>query len=260
MPATTGPGPSSVTDGTPEGTVLVTDLHAGPLGSNPSGIVNAAARLYFFADDGTHELWSSDGTPDGTVRLCDFLGMPAGCSAQIPTAVGHRLFFSADDGAHGVELWSSDGTPEGTVMLEDLNPGPGGSYPRDFTDAGGTLFFSADDGTHGREPWALPIPGYRPPFHRGDPNSSSTIDISDGIAIFGFLFLSDPTTLACNESADANNDGTIDISDGISLLNWLFVGGPEPAAPGPTDRPCGVDPDAAGSPGDLGCGEYPTCP
>jgi hypothetical protein len=62
-------------------------------------------------------------------------------------------------------------------------------------------------------------------FRRGDPNSSGTTDISDGIAIFGFLFLGNPATLSCKESADANNDGTIDISDGISLLNWLFIGG-----------------------------------
>jgi len=96
-------------------------------------------------------------------------------------------------------------------------------------------------------------------FHRGDPNSSGTTDISDGIAIFAFLFLGSPATLACRESADSNNDGTIDISDGIYLLSWLFTGGPEPVAPGPTDRPCGVDPDGIGSPGDVGCVEYPPC-
>lgn len=96
-------------------------------------------------------------------------------------------------------------------------------------------------------------------FHRGDPNSSGTIDISDGIAIFGFLFLGDPATLSCRESADTNNSGTIDISDGISLLNWLFTGGPAPAAPGPTDLTCGLDPDPPGSPGDLGCEAYGHC-
>jgi VCBS repeat protein/FG-GAP repeat protein len=93
-------------------------------------------------------------------------------------------------------------------------------------------------------------------FHRGDPNTSGTTDISDGIAIFGFLFLGDPPTLSCRESADANNDGTIDITDGIYLLKWLFADGPEPAAPGPTDLPCGFDPDPPGSPGDLGCESY----
>ena len=97
------------------------------------------------------------------------------------------------------------------------------------------------------------------PFHRGDPNSSGMTDISDGIAIFGYLFLGNPATLPCLESADANNDGTIDISDGIYLLNWLFVGGPEPATPGPTGAPCGFDPDPTGFPGDLGCESYDHC-
>ncbi len=106
----------------------------------------------------------------------------------------------------------------------------------------------------------LGIQDRRPRFHRGDPNASGGVDISDGITIFGHLFLRDPATLSCRESADANNDGAIDISDGIYLLSWLFTRGPEPAAPGPTDQPCGVDPDMAGSLGDLGCVQYSACP
>ena len=97
------------------------------------------------------------------------------------------------------------------------------------------------------------------PFHRGDPNSSGTIDISDSVAVFGYLFLGDPQTLSCNESADANNDGAIDISDGIYLLSWLFAGGMGPADPGPTEASCGQDPDPPGSPGDLGCEAYIPC-
>jgi hypothetical protein len=95
-------------------------------------------------------------------------------------------------------------------------------------------------------------------FHRGDPNSSGTTDITDGVDILGFLFLGGPA-LVCRESADVNNNGTIDITDGIALLNWLFLGGPEPAAPGPTTAPCGVDPDIPGSTGDLGCDSYGPC-
>jgi hypothetical protein len=96
-------------------------------------------------------------------------------------------------------------------------------------------------------------------FHRGDPDSSGTTDLSDGITIFGFLFLGDPAALSCRESADANNDGEIDITDGIYLLEWLFLGGPEPPSPGSIQSPCGVDPDPAGSAGDLGCGGYDHC-
>jgi hypothetical protein len=99
----------------------------------------------------------------------------------------------------------------------------------------------------------------RPSFHRGDPNSSGTTDISDSVATFGFLILGNPPALSCLESADANNDGAIDISDGIYLLSWLFAGGPEPAAPGPPEGPCGFDSDPPGSRGDLGCVAYPPC-
>jgi parallel beta-helix repeat protein len=99
----------------------------------------------------------------------------------------------------------------------------------------------------------------RPQFHRGDPNSSGTTDISDGFSVFGHLFGGNPASLTCAESADSNNDGTIDISDGIYLLSWLFIGGPEPAGPGPTGMPCGFDPDPPGSPGDLGCESYDHC-
>lgn len=71
----------------------------------------------------------------------------------------------------------------------------------------------------------------------------------NGIAIFSLLFLGEPSSLSCKESADANHDGTIDISDEIYLLIWLIVGGAEPAAPGPTGAPCGFDIDPLGTPG-----------
>jgi hypothetical protein len=103
---------------------------------------------------------------------------------------------------------------------------------------------------------AFPVP---PRFHRGDPDASGATDITDAIHILGYLFLGE-TAPGCKESADADNDGAIDITDGIYLLRWLFAGGPEPPAPGPAGRPCGRDPDGAGSRGDLGCAEYPACP
>jgi hypothetical protein len=99
----------------------------------------------------------------------------------------------------------------------------------------------------------------RTPFHRGDPNGSGTTDISDAITTFGYLFLAVPVALSCKESADSNSDAAVDISDGVYLLSWLFTGGPVPATPGPTETPCGFDPDPAGSAGDLGCGVYVPC-
>ena len=60
-------------DGTPEGTVLVRDIHPGPNGSNPRPWVAAGGILLLNADDGTHgrEPWVSDGTEAGTQLLKD---------------------------------------------------------------------------------------------------------------------------------------------------------------------------------------------
>jgi hypothetical protein len=95
-------------------------------------------------------------------------------------------------------------------------------------------------------------------FHRGDPNSTGGIDLSDAIGIFNFLFLGGDPPL-CREAADVDNEDGLNISDGIALLNFLFLGGDPPAPPGPTDEPCGLDPDPPGSPANLGCASYTGC-
>jgi len=96
------------------------------------------------------------------------------------------------------------------------------------------------------------------PFHRGDPNVDGTTDISDAIALLGFLFRGGAAP-SCLDSADTNDDGRLDISDGIGLLNFLFRDGASPAPPGPTTAPCGVDPQRPGSLDNLGCDAYPRC-
>jgi hypothetical protein len=90
-------------------------------------------------------------------------------------------------------------------------------------------------------------------FVRGDANADGGTDISDGIAILGFLFLGQPAKLSCERSADLDDDGTLDISDAISLLAFKFLGGRSPASPYPN---CGTDttPDA------LACASFAPCP
>jgi hypothetical protein len=95
-------------------------------------------------------------------------------------------------------------------------------------------------------------------FHRGDANDDGLLDISDGIAVLGFLFTGG-AAVDCKEAADANNDGRIDISDGVYDLAFAFLGGPSPLPPGPPGSPCGPDPDPPGSAGDLGCQSYNSC-
>src|SRR4029453_7104580 len=89
-----------------------------------------------------------------------------------------------------------------------------------------------------------------PVFHRGDSNTDGVLDISDGVAIFGFLFLGADSP-SCMEAANANNDDKLDISDGVYILSFLFSGGADLPPPGPPPMPCGEDPQ--GPPTTLGC-------
>lgn len=82
-------------------------------------------------------------------------------------------------------------------------------------------------------------------FVRGDANSDTLIDVSDGVYIFRFLFEGDVPVPPCRDSADTNDDGRIDIADGINVLDSIFI--PEDLPP-PFAEP-GQDP----TDDDLGC-------
>ncbi|HSS50899.1 MAG TPA: ELWxxDGT repeat protein, partial [Thermoanaerobaculia bacterium] len=96
------------TDGTPQGTVLVADLVAGPGSSDPQGLTVAGGRLYFSAWDEPHgrELWTSDGTAAGTHLVDDIAPGAFSSAPMLLTPVAGRLFFTADDGLVGREPWS----------------------------------------------------------------------------------------------------------------------------------------------------------
>ncbi len=77
-------------------------------------------------------------------------------------------------------------------------------------------------------------------FFRGDVNADESLDLSDPVSVFGFLFLGNEEP-ACIDSADANDDGAVDLSDGVYLLNHLFQGGAP--APPPSFRQLCPGPD-----------------
>jgi len=132
---------------------LVKDIN--PDGSSgPLSLTDVGGTVFFFADDGTHdlELWKSNGTEAGTVMVKD-INPDDYSGPDWLTNVGGTLFFSANDRIHGRELWKSDGTEAGTVMVKDIFSGPGSSWAGPCIDVGGTLFFYPDDGTHGYELW-----------------------------------------------------------------------------------------------------------
>jgi hypothetical protein len=87
-------------------------------------------------------------------------------------------------------------------------------------------------------------------FIRGDSNVDGVLDISDAVAILGFLFLGS-ASLSCDDAADVNDDGALDLSDAVKLLGCLFLGDQLP--PGTTPGQMQQDP----TPDNLGCDFYP---
>ncbi|MBI4601659.1 MAG: hypothetical protein HY721_06830 [Planctomycetes bacterium] len=68
-------------------------------------------------------------------------------------------------------------------------------------------------------------------FERGDSNRDGGVDLSDAVAVLGFLFLGTDAP-PCEDAADANDDGQINITDPILILSSLFMGSgplPEPS-------------------------------
>jgi len=91
----------------------------------------------------------------------------------------------------------------------------------------------------------------QPHFVRGDANDDGKSDISDPIAVLGYLFLGGEAP-GCRDAADGNDDGAVDLSDGVGMLLALFGG----AAPLPAPNPdCGADPTAD----EVDCGAFAAC-
>jgi hypothetical protein len=80
-------------------------------------------------------------------------------------------------------------------------------------------------------------------FRRGDADSSGELNITDPVALLGFLFLGGARP-RCFDAADADDSGDLSITDPIRILGFLFLGGAAPPAPGP--QQCGSDPTPDG--------------
>jgi ELWxxDGT repeat protein len=132
-----------VSDGTPQGTTMVADVHLGPASSDISDMAVAGNLLYFQATDlqNGSELWVSDGTKDGTRLLKDIVQGAGSSDLSELTAVEQRLFFTAHDPMHGWSLWVSDGTSAGTELVKDGSDG----YPTWLTAMGDRLVFTLGD-------------------------------------------------------------------------------------------------------------------
>lgn len=141
-------------DGTRDGTTLLTDLVPGPESSNPTVIGEIDGRLLFSTYDGVegHGLWSTDGTKNGTIPLADLVPQSLGFRPTVLGEIEGRLFFPAYDGDEGGELWSTDGTLAGTKLVADMRTGKGIQNPSVFDPWNEAWLFTAGDDSH-RELW-----------------------------------------------------------------------------------------------------------
>ncbi|MEM1178479.1 MAG: hypothetical protein AAGM22_09050 [Acidobacteriota bacterium] len=113
-------------DGTVEGTRLVSDLCRGSCGSDISGLTLAPDGRLFFTRAGSSgpEPWTSDGTAAGTRRLGDGLeDVIAGLNRFVFTPFDGGAIFQADDGVRGGE-WFQWTESAGLRPLPELCDGP----------------------------------------------------------------------------------------------------------------------------------------
>ncbi len=134
-----------VSDGTNDGTRLVTDLCPGACSSSVIPFGAVGPHLLFFGreeENGNVSLWATRGTEATTVRLVQRAAFGFFDHRLLVRPLG-RLFFTLDDGVHGTEFWVSDGTAAGTRLVVDLQPGSSSSLPENFVVHRGRLYFSA---------------------------------------------------------------------------------------------------------------------
>ncbi len=75
-------------------------------------------------------------------------------------------------------------------------------------------------------------------FRRGDCDADGDRNVTDAIALLGFLFLGRAAP-GCLEACNGDDDASLSVSDAIFVLNHLFGGGPQIPPPYPD---CGPDP------------------
>jgi len=189
-------------DGTKNGTRMVTDLVPGPVGAfdsdDPEGnepgmleLTAAGGHTFFSANDTVSgfELWKTDGTASGTTLVKDIAPGAQNSWPRYLVPVNGKLFFSAKDPINGFRLWESDGTAIGTRVIPDAYPSDEGIGPAFLVNVRGTLFFRASDGQEAlSEPWIYMVDGAETPVGANVP--VSPVDTTTGQTVTDLSFTS----------------------------------------------------------------------
>ncbi|MES2505307.1 MAG: ELWxxDGT repeat protein [Verrucomicrobiota bacterium] len=117
-------------DGTPEGTMAVTDSlkEGSPQYPHVIGGMNNAVYFNAYTPETGSELWKTNGTEAGTVMVKDINPGPFDGWPGWMVMVGGKGFFKATTEQNGEELWMTDGTAAGTRQVGELEAGTGHSY------------------------------------------------------------------------------------------------------------------------------------
>jgi ELWxxDGT repeat protein len=110
-----------VSNGTPEGTLMLKDIRPGDYGSDPYNAFMMNGELHFTAVGQTVSIWKTDGTVEGTV-----MANVQNTQGKVIEMNGNYYFYSYQ-AASGMELWKTNGTVAGTQLVKDISPGTAGS-------------------------------------------------------------------------------------------------------------------------------------
>jgi ELWxxDGT repeat protein len=143
------------TDGTPAGTIRLTDAGGNPLQAMHSiGLFPAEPwalsdghLVYFRAaqQGGLPQLWRSDGTPAGTIPLP---AVPTRWPFEVAARVGSTTLVKLDD-----RLWRTDGTAAGTVPLTLPDGKPLLEYSHLLTSTSSAFYAYSGSGAGGTTLW-----------------------------------------------------------------------------------------------------------
>jgi hypothetical protein len=158
----------------------------------------------------------------------EYSGSLSNAGEEVSLLYGHQSIhsFVYDDAWYP----KTDGAGHSLVPVD-----PGGS-PSSWNDPSAWRESLEMLGSPGRADVAGPAGGLVRP---GDLTLEGRLDISDAIALLGYLFRGDPASLPCGDGtpaapgsaalADADGDGKVNLTDPIHVLQFLFQGGPPPA-------------------------------
>jgi len=146
-----------VTDGTSEGTKVVTNINSNGA-SKPSSFILFKDKIYFvaFSQETGYEVYYTDGTEEGTKILKDISQddiFKDGVYSGPLMVYDEHLYFMAKGENNYFQLYKSDGTSEGTFEFKTINPEGNAAYFLDGVILDDGLYFKANDGDHGVELW-----------------------------------------------------------------------------------------------------------